>query len=350
MSAGSNVRRRSAWLAVLAATAGCVDTLLVAAGPEDDPEANFDHLWKEVDRHYAFFEEKGIDWDALYQEYRPAVTPATTDRELFRVMSGLLDHLEDGHSSLWTPVGTYVYTERPGDHPENFVWSLAKAQIIPPIRVSRSGQIAYGHLTDDIGYIYIPAFEPYWADDMDAVLDDLSDVRAMVLDVRSNGGGSTDAIPAIIGRFVDERRIYERYRYRNGPAHDDFSRMFDAAVEPRGTRFQGPVAVLTNRKCFSTTEDFLLGVRALPTMFSVGDTTGGATGNPVYRELPSGWVFRVSRWKVYLPDGTRLREGVGLAPDYPAHMTQADIDQGVDSIIARAVELLQERLAGRSLP
>lgn len=350
MSAGAKPRRPAAWLMFVAfgvgVSTGCVDTLLVPAGPANDPPANFDQLWKEVDRHYSFFEEKGIDWDALYQEYRPRVTENATDRELFSVMSELLEHLHDGHANLWTPVGTYSYTGWYDRYPDNFDWTLAKAQIVPPIRVSKSGQIVYGHLTEDIGYLYLPAFEPHWAGDMDAVLDDLSDVHALVVDVRNNGGGSTDALPSVIGRFVDEPRIYERYQYRDGPAHDDFSRMFDAVAEPRGTRFQGPVAVLTNRRCFSTTEDFLLAARMLPNLFTVGDTTGGGQGNPLYRELPNGWVFRISRWRVFLPDGTPLRDGQGLAPDYPVQMTQADRDGGVDTIIARAVELLQERLAG----
>ncbi len=350
MTAAARARRAGAWttvvVAVVGLSAGCVDEVLVPAGPRDDPVVDFDQLWTEADRHYAFFEEKGIDWDGVYQEFRPQVTDNMTDRDLFRVLSDVLDRLEDGHGALWTPVGHYSYWELHNDHPENFVWTVAKAQLVPPIRVSQSGQIIYGHLTADIGYIYVPAFEPYWAGDMDAVLDDLSDVKALVVDVRNNGGGSTNALPAIIGRFVDERRVYQRHQFRDGPAHDQFSHMFESVVEPRGERFKRPVAVLTNRNCYSTTEDFILATRVLPSVFTVGDTTGGAQGNPISRELPNGWVFRISRWRAFFPDGSPLPEGVGLPPDYPVQMTQDDIDRGVDTIIARAMELLQERLAG----
>lgn len=346
MSANAKVRTRDAWwVLTVVLSVGCVDTLLVPAGATEDPQANFDALWKGVDRNWAFFEQKGIDWNALYQQYRSRVAENTKDRELFRVMSELLDNLQDGHVNLWTPVGTYAYTAWYDQYPENFVWTLARAQIISPVHASPSGRIVYGHLTSEIGYAYVPSFEPSWADDMDAVLDALPDVSALVLDVRNNGGGSTDAIPAIIGRFVDERRVYARHRYRDGPDHDDFSDFFDVTVEPRGPRFQGPVAVLTNRRCFSTTEDFLLAVRVIPTMFTVGDTTGGGHGNPVLRELPNGWTFRVSRWLTFLPDGQPVKDGQGVAPDYPVQMTQVDVDRGVDTVIARAVEVLEERLS-----
>lgn len=350
MSAPAGFGRLGRWFGILALTAamagGCVDTLLVPPGPDDDPEANFDQLWKEVDRHYAFFDESGVDWNALYDEYRPQVSATTSDRELFGVMSEMLDRLGDRHSSLTAPFGQYFYVQQHDDYPANFDWPLAKAQIVPPVRVSSNSHIVYGRLNDDVGYIYLPVFDERWAGDMDRVLDDLSGVKALVLDVRSNVGGSTNALPAIIGRFVDERRVYARHQYRDGPAHADFSRMFESVIEPRGARFSGPVAVLTNRKCFSTTEDFVLAVNALPTMFTVGDTTGGALGNPINRELPNGWVFTVSRWKTFVPDGTRVFEGVGIAPDYLTQLDQVDVDRGLDTIISRAVELLEARLKG----
>lgn len=345
MSAAVGVPRLGTWLMVLGltATTGCIDAVLVPGDPPDDPPANFEQLWTEVDRYYSFFDQKGIDWDALYQQYRPRVTASTSDSDLFQIMAELLDHLQDGHVNLWAPFGHYQYTGWYDRYPENYDQVLARAQLTG---TGRSGPLEYGRLTPEIGYVYIPSFDPSRTGDMDRALDALSGVEALVLDVRDNGGGSTDALPEIIGPFADKRRVYARHQYRDGPHHSDFSRLFDDVVGPRGPHFAGPVAVLTNRRCFSTTEDFLLGVRVIPTMFTVGDTTGGGQGNPILRELPNGWVFRVSRWRMFLPDGTPLRDGEGLPPDYPVQLSQQDADRGVDTIIARAIALLQERLTG----
>src|SRR5689334_22727467 len=65
-----------------------------------EPEKNFEHLWRTFDRNYAIFGPKKVDWGALYRIYRPRVTSATTDDELFDIMAALLGHLNDNHVRL----------------------------------------------------------------------------------------------------------------------------------------------------------------------------------------------------------------------------------------------------------
>jgi len=31
----------------------------------------FEFFWREMDRKYVYFEEKGVDWDAVYATYKP---------------------------------------------------------------------------------------------------------------------------------------------------------------------------------------------------------------------------------------------------------------------------------------
>jgi C-terminal processing protease CtpA/Prc len=104
------------------------------------------------------------------------------------------------------------------------------------------------------------------------------------------------------------------------------------------------VAVLTNRRCFSATEEFVLAMKVLPHVVVVGDTTGGGIGNPLYRELPNGWVYQVPRWIEFTPEMTII-EGVGLAPDFPVSISKADSDRGRDTILEEAIRLLGERVA-----
>lgn len=101
------------------------------------------------------------------------------------------------------------------------------------------------------------------------------------------------------------------------------------------------MAVLTNRGVYSAAEDFVLAMRALPQVRTVGDTTGGGSGNPIARELPNGWVLHVPRWQVWAADGTFF-EGVGLAPDLPVQMTDADRARGRDTILERALQIIFE--------
>ena len=61
----------------------------------DDPVANFEQLWKTLDEHYCFFEEKGINWDSVYMKYRPLVKDDTEYVQLFSICAAMLDELKD---------------------------------------------------------------------------------------------------------------------------------------------------------------------------------------------------------------------------------------------------------------
>ena len=65
-----------------------------------DPAANFDALWRMFDRNYGSFIPKRVDWDLLYRVYRPKVNARTNDRDLFEIMSRLLEHLNDNHVKI----------------------------------------------------------------------------------------------------------------------------------------------------------------------------------------------------------------------------------------------------------
>jgi carboxyl-terminal processing protease len=114
-------------------------------------------------------------------------------------------------------------------------------------------------------------------------------------------------------------------------------------VSPSGARqFTGPVFVLSNRHDFSSAEDFILAMHALPNATIVGDTTAGASGGPIVRELSNGWTFQLSEWIEYTP-GKQTFEGIGLAPDVVARGSASDATHMVDAAIDRAMALAQQR-------
>lgn len=74
--------------------------ILAQDDEKNDPVENFVYLWKALDQKYALFLPKRIDWNLLYNVYRPKVTHQTTDDELFGIMSNMLGHLNDLHVRL----------------------------------------------------------------------------------------------------------------------------------------------------------------------------------------------------------------------------------------------------------
>jgi C-terminal processing protease CtpA/Prc len=71
----------------------------------------------------------------------------------------------------------------------------------------------------------------------------------------------------------------------------------------------------------------------------VGDTTGGASGRPVTRELPNGWTYTLSTWVEYETNG-QVFENIGIAPDVYVPSRMADVATGVDPVIEKAIELV----------
>lgn len=328
--------RRLLTLGALALTAACGRWVV---GPERDadPARIFDLVWHDFDAHYSFFELKGIDWDSLYAVYQPQAARAANDNDLFDALSGLLGALEDVHIVLHTGLRTYHYS-LPAS--ETFSPNLVFDRYVRGAEETESGWIRYGRCAADttVGYLWISSFTGAgWGAEIDDVLASLGDVRALIIDVRDNGGGDMENAREIAARFADRERTFAYVRYRNGPHHSDFTDYLAQTIAPAGAQhFTGPVVVLTNRAVYSSAEEFVLAMRALPTVTVLGDTTGGASGSPLVRELPNGWTYQISQWIEYTLD-RRTFEGVGLAPDTVVLGSRRAIERGYDRALVAAL-------------
>jgi len=323
---------------VLLAGSSC-ERLLIEENPQNTLVENFEVFWQEFDRHYSFLALKQIDWDSVYQVNRPRVAGFTTNQELYDLLEEIILSLEDGHVNLFAGNRSvrYDFTEGfPVDSPEFAPRYLEN--IVQPF-----DRLFYADVAGtNLGFISIRSFGGNRAafEVIDEIMRRFADKEGVIIDVRSNGGGSDTNSNTIAARFTDQRRLYRRFRYRNGPQPTDFTDWFDDYIEPNGTYFSKPAAVLTNRGCYSATEDFILAMRQFPQVTTVGGVTGGGSGNPIVRELSNGWVFRLSSWMVASPDFT-VYEGIGLAPDVQATISEADIAEERDTILEEAIERLQ---------
>jgi carboxyl-terminal processing protease len=329
-------------LVTLSALLPACDGFYYGPEPPGDPQTSFEVLWTEVDRHYAYFLEKGVDWDAVYAEYRPQVDATTSPRHLFDVMAAMLEVLRDGHVSLHAPgVGVTAYDGWIVGKRENYAEDVVTSYLVGGRKRTPGGRLTYGHLTSAVGYVHIRDFEGLgWVGDVDRALEDLRGVDGLVVDIRGNSGGSDRLSDPIAGRFADRTRLSQIAYYRDGPGHGDFGPPIEQHVSPSGElQFTGPVVLLTNRRVFSAGESFALHLRVLPHVTVVGDTTGGGAGNPIGRELPNGWGVRLSRWRATTPEGFSY-EGIGLPPDVPVWISEDDGKAGRDSIVEKALEIL----------
>ncbi|MBP7461565.1 MAG: S41 family peptidase [Candidatus Delongbacteria bacterium] len=314
------------------------------------PVQNFEVFWQEFDRQYAYFEYKKIDWDSVYRTYRPQIGDEMSDAQLFDILRRICRSLRDCHVSLQTPMGTYIYwNDRPLSSPTgNWLGLSFIREHYLVDDYNHYNLIHYGTIRDTrIVYVLIGSFAGpksyYYV--IDNIVHDYQDYDGMIIDVRENSGGSTSNSDIISSRFADQKRIAYKYRYRNGPGHDDFTDWDNATIVPGGkTVFLKPIVLLTNRDCASSTEDFILQMRSLPHVTMLGDTTAGSSGNPLMKELPNGWIYGISNWQEVRPDMSYY-ETIGLAPDHQVWISVEDSTAGRDRILEAAVELLQSNHA-----
>lgn len=333
---------RGRWLLVAAAfLAAACSEVLVGAPAATDYGSLFDDLWRQVDLHYSYFAIAPVDWNKVGAQYRPLAVSAANDGEFARALAHMLAELKDVHVSITPGDGgnTMRYLSRFDTTATYFNQAAVLSQYVPAAQITPSGHIRYGRIADSVGYVRIARFDgDGWASDIDLVLQRLPKLRALVIDVRDNPGGNYVLAAAIAGRFADRSRTFGYIRRRNGSHHDDFTGYIGETVEPSGVHFSGRTFVLANRRSFSSAEDFVLAMRSIPGVMVVGDTTGGATGGPIIRELANGWTYQISEWIEYTPDYV-VFEGVGLPPSIYVKASPIDSTHGTDAVLERTLRL-----------
>lgn len=309
--------------------------------PTDDPVTNFESLWNTANEKYSFFNYKGIDWNLVYDTYRPQINNGMNDYQLFEVLKNMMNELYDGHVNLTAPFDITRYHFK-YNAPENFDFRLLKDNYIGwDYRIT--GPLINTIIERNehkIGYIYYGSFSNTVQNaDIDFVIASLWHTEGIILDMRSNGGGSVNNIYRIGSRFADKERFCYSSSIKNGPGHTDFGDASDVYMEVGGKyQYTKPVMLLTNRGCYSATSFFTLAMKAFPHVMQVGDTTGGGLGSPAGFELPNGWSYRFSVSRTLNHDGANLENGI--PPDVPVWNDPENEANGVDDIMETAIGLI----------
>ena len=156
----------------------------------------------------------------------------------------------------------------------------------------------YKIFDNNIGYIRYESFSSGVGDgNLDEILVYLATCNGLIIDVRDNGGGNLTNSSRIAARFTNNKILTGYIQHKTGTGHSDFSKPEPIYLEPSNSiRWQKKVVILTNRRCYSATNDFVNLMRSIDNgnIIQVGDQTGGGSGLPFTSELPNGWSIRFS--------------------------------------------------------
>ncbi len=312
------------------------------------PQGNFEALWNIMDTHYCFFELKqrdyGVDWDEVHDRYKTLIDDRMSDLSLFEVLSNMLGELKDGHVNLYGKYDVGRNWTWKTDYPSNLSPEIRERYLGDNYNIAASGCF-YTILSDNIGYLVIESFSGSIPDSkLDAILNWFSICNGMIIDIRGNGGGILTEAEKVASRFTEEKILCGYVKYKKGPGRNDFSKPEPVFVKPAKDRlrWQKPVAVLVNRECFSSANDFAVKMKALPGTALFGDRTGGGGGLPFSSELPNGWSVRFSSAPMFDADMNDI-EG-GIDPDYSVSLSESDRAKGVDSLIETARKWINDMI------
>jgi len=291
---------------------------------------------------YSYRDRLGIDWNELELNSRDDLRASPHFAALALRIKDLLANAQDPHISVRWMDATLSTCQRAGT--PNF--DLRGLQKTLP-KLERIGRIGLRARTDDgIGYLSCSSFAREQRADFDLVLEalrGLRDCKALVLDVRSNGGGDELLARRLAGFFVQGEKIYAGHRVRDPRQKDGFQPVQQRTVagNPPPDVFAGPVAVLMGPLNMSSCEAFLLMMRQAPHAVLIGATSYGSSGNPQAHVIVPGLTVLLPSWQALRPDGTCF-EGEGIAPMIPIAATPEQLAVG-DPILDEALTQLRSR-------
>ena len=181
------------------------------------------------------------------------------------------------------------------------------------------------HLPGNIGYIDLRFFGPteFVAPAYEAAMHLLGGSRAIIVDLRSNGGGDPSSVAQFASHFFaagDERHLNSIYSRIDGTTRDFWT------VRSTGTRFTGPVYVLTSDYTFSGGEELAYDLKTQKRATLVGETTGGGANPGAPLSLGHGFYAFIPSGRAINPVTNTNWEHVGVTPE---HAVEAESALGV---------------------
>jgi len=336
------------------------------------PLDNFEVFTRTWAENYISFDLKQTDWDKVVAANRAKVSTTTTPAQLFDIFAAMIKPFGDAHTGIDARKlkrefsGIRPGTDRvvKGGFDKFQKGDLQKllavtdgAYLHGPLRKFCNGQVQYGHIDGQTGYLRILSFSGYAKHDdfaaglaaLESALDTIfSDrgLQALVIDVRINFGGADPYGLAIASRLAaSEYLAYAKEARADAIDRDKWTPADRIVVRPSSRPgFTGPVVELIGPLTISAGETFTQALMGrAPHITRIGENTQGVFSDVLDRRLPNGWSFGLPNEVYRTPEGTAF-DGAGIPPDIAVPVfADDDVAAGKDPGMAKALEILGKR-------
>ncbi|MQF88683.1 MAG: PDZ domain-containing protein [SAR202 cluster bacterium] len=192
-----------------------------------------------------------------------------------------------------------------------------------------------------IGYVRISRFRDNTGEQVFTALENLNrfDLLALVLDIRTNPGGSSAAAKETAGEFLPDGSVFGYVEDRNGER-------VGLTIDPNEDRLNLDdllVAVLVNEQTSHEAETLAAALQDSGRATLFGTTTFGDASAYEFVELSDGSAMYLPVSRRYTPLG-RLLARSGVTPDVEVLSVAEEEGYGGESQFNRAYEFLDEQL------
>ncbi len=214
----------------------------------------------------------------------------------------------------------------------------------------RQNPVFFEILEGGLAYLRITGWSNYVSQDKKSIptmiidlLPQLLASKGIIFDVRNNSGGDSRLAEPLARHFIKHSQSFAQI-YIKVPGKDNL-RKHDCVIDPLKPTLGQPTVLLTNSKCLSSNEMFILMLKDTGHAITIGETTGGGSRNPKLTEISLGsrkFTLHVPTWKMVRNNGQEL-ENIGITPDIEVVPTPQDIAIGKDPVLERAIHHLKEK-------
>jgi carboxyl-terminal processing protease len=196
-------------------------------------------------------------------------------------------------------------------------------------------------LDNNIGYIQLSMFDAHSDDDFANKLKELKNkgMKALVLDLRGNPGGSLDTCVNITSNFVEKGKVLVSTKNKEGKEQEYASK--------GGIAIGMPLVVLTDDGTASASEIFSGVVRDYKLGTLIGTTTFGKGVVQTVLDTGEGTALKVTISEYFTPNGENIHKK-GIAPDievaYPTELREKAYNRSEDPQFNKALEVIKGKI------
>jgi len=284
---------------------------------ENTPANVFEVFWRIMDENYPFFEEKGVDWDSIYDIYAPKARTARNDEELFDIFHSILPLFQDGHLriscvatftsaiSLSIPLSINNDVEKLIDAGFEVIHSERMFLVLE----NRKNRMAYLKLNSfNHQDTNISIHQP------ERLLKNLDFTNGLIIDLSNNIGGSLPYCLNFVSVFFTGRKITLYQQRKTGKGRSDFGDKIPISIQGKGyVPDEIPIVILTSRGTYSSGNFAVYILTDLRNSTVIGTPTSGGGGGRVTVFLPNGWKLMYPVYRGFSPSGRNME--FGFEPD-----------------------------------